>query len=557
MPYSRRKFLQYSGALTATALLPLHLKCGKTDKRPNVVILFSDEMAPDYLGYMGGPYPTPNLDRLARESMRFERAHACAAMCTPSRFGLLTGQQPGRCTHPEFRADFPLEEPYSIAWNSYVHEANETLPRLLSKNGYITGMAGKWHLGVSGLKSKSALSDVDPDTDAINTPELNEILGRHQRLLQETVQREGGFDYARSVIWTNNDDFRIKKLAYHNFPWVSKGAVDLLKQFKQQEKPFLLYVASTACHGPHHGESLEYDMRNTQEGRVDEVVEYVPDTVTIQEQIKSLSKFEQYKHAGMAELDHHAGIILKTLRELNLEENTMVIFMSDHNVEPGKASCYEKGLHIPMLIRWPSRIEAGSENDALTQNVDILPTVLEAAGIELPATSIIDGVSLMPLFSGSKSAVHNYLFADSGYARSVTDGKYKYIAFRPPKEVIEGMKDGTIEYAPNTLNVFKQAHAQISMQYYPAYFDQDQLYDLESDPYEQNNLARDPQYASVLKSMQSVLEKHLDTFANAYDLEKIAFMETEKYRELAAKTKALGTEFISWWRGRELDFPPH
>jgi arylsulfatase A-like enzyme len=437
-----------------------------------------------------------------------------------------------------------------------VHEGNETLPRLLSRNGYVTGMAGKWHLGKLQLDEESEIAEVDPQTDAINTPELNAILKKHQQHLQKLVQRDAGFDHARSVIWTNNDDFHIKKLTHHNFPWVSKGAVDLLKQFKEQDKPFFLYVASTACHGPHHGESLEYDMRNTQEGRVDEVVEYLPDTEKIKEQIKDLNRFEQYKHAGMAELDHHAGIILKTLKELDLEENTIVVFMSDHNVEPGKASCYEKGLHVPMLMRWPGRVEPGSKSDALVQNVDILPTVLEAAGIDLPAEIRIDGASLIPLVSGGRSQVHDYLFADSGYARSVNDGRYKYSAFGPPQEVIDGMKNGKVEYAPNTMNVFKQAHAQISMQYYPGYFDQDQLYDLEKDPYEQNNLARDPDYASVLETLRSALKQHLATFPNAYDLETIPFMETDKYRELAANTKALGTEFISWWKGRKLDFPP-
>lgn len=555
MDYSRRKFIKHSGLLTALAYLPIQLSCANSSKRPNVVLFFSDEMDPTYLGYGGGNYPTPNFDVLASQGVRFTNAFACAAMCTPSRYGLLTGQYPGRCSHPKFREDYPTDQAYSVGWNSYIDESIQTLPGILSEHGYITGMVGKWHIGPSGLQADEYFAQLDENAKTI-TPEMNENLKKHQQRLQRLIEKEAGFDHARSVIWTNNDDFKVKQLSNHNFPWVTKGAVDLLEEFKSQDKPFFLYVASTAVHGPHHGESLDYDMRNTQEGRIDDVLQYSPDVAKIKSAIKGMSKFESYKYAGMAELDNQVGILMNKLKELDLEDNTIFIFMSDHNVEPGKASCYQQGLHIPAIIRWPAQIEAGISSSSLIQNVDIMPTILEVAGVEKPTDTKIDGTSLLPLINGTKNKVRDYIFADSGYARSVSNGKYKYIAFRPPQDVVDGMADGTVKYAPNFLNVFKQAHSQISIEYYPNYFDQDQLYDLEADPYEQNNLAYNDEYASVLKDMQEVLSNHLATFENSYNLERIPFMETGAYRRLTARTKKIGTNFISWWRGRKINFPP-
>ncbi len=555
MNYSRRRFLKNSGLITAAAWMPLHFRCAAPARKPNVVILFSDEMDLSYLGYGGGNYPTPNFDQLAGAGMHFTNAYASAAMCTPSRYGLLTGQYPGRCTHPKFKAEFPADQPYSIGWNSFLYENIQTLPRLLSKNGYVTGMAGKWHLGDPELEDDEFLANVDADAE-INTSELNTGLKKHQERLQKLVSKQGGFDYAKSVIWTNNDDFKVKKLRYHNFPWVTKGAVDLLKKFKKQDKPFFLYVASTACHGPHHGESLDNDMRNTQEGGIEDVLQYSPPVAEIKENIKNLSRFEQYKYAGMAELDHQVGILLNKLKELQLFENTIVIFMADHNVEPGKASCYQKGLHVPAIIKWPNKIKPGSVCDALMQNVDIMPTILDVVGIGFPPGKVIDGKSLLPLIDGKAESVRQYIFADSGYARSVANGKYKYIAFRSPKDVIREMQEGKVKYAPNFLNVFKQQHSHITMEYYPGYFDQDQFYDLETDPYEQNNLAYDPKYGAVLEKMKEVLAKHLKSFDHPFDLNSIPFMETNAYRKLVANTKSIGTEFIPWWKGRKINFPP-
>lgn len=555
MQFSRRNFLKTSGMAASSLLMASQFRCMSKQKKPNVILLYSDEMDPSYIGFVGHQYPTPNLDQLAADGMHFTNAFACAAMCTPSRFGVLTGQYPGRCIHSKFLKDFPKDQPYSIGWNSYLTEENSTLPRLLSQNGYITGMAGKWHLGKESADETDILADVDPQID-LDAPGLNDKLKQHQQILQKLVTKQAGFDMARSVIWENNDGFHVKKVAEHNFPWVTKGTVDLIDTFQQQDKPFFIYVATTACHGPNHAETLGKDMRYTQEGRMDEVLKYCPDTEKIKSEMNNLSHFEQFKYAGMAELDHHVGEIVKKLKESNLENDTIVLFMADHNTEPGKASCFQKGLHVPFILKWPGKIGQNSESDVLTQNVDIMPTILDIAGIPVPQNTIIDGKSLLPVIENKSDKVRDYAFADAGYARSVSDGKFKYIAFRPPQTVIEAMKQNKNKYAPNYLNIFKQAHASITIQHFPNYFDQDQLYNLEEDPYEISNLAYDENYAEILKKMKNVLTEHLQTMNHPFYLERISYMETKDYKKKAAKTRALGTQHIVWWDESNVTWPP-
>ncbi len=132
----------------------------------------------------------------------------------------------------------------------------------------------------------------------------------------------------------------------------------------------------------------------------------------------------------MAFLDHMVGIVMDKLEELGMEENTIVIFLPDHNTEPAKATCYEKGIRIPMIIKWPGKIEPSTSSLARVQTTDLLPTVLEMAGVSLPEGYQIDGKSFMKVIENSDQPFRKYIFAESGNTRSVSDGEFKYIAFR-------------------------------------------------------------------------------------------------------------------------------
>lgn len=515
----------------------------KENNHLNIICIFSDELSLDYLVSYGGHYPTQNLYKLANEGIRFTNAYSAASMCTPSRFGLLTGQYPGRCTHPNFIRDFPSNEPYSIAWNTHIDSTVQTIARQLSNKGYITGMVGKWH--VSSFPESIQLPDLHKDDDPTD-PIVQKKLAMYQEIIINQVKKDAGFDYAASVLWGNFDGFPIKKLRYHNFPWITKGAVDFLELSAKSDKPFFLYVASTAVHGPHHGEMFDHDLRYTPEGLVDDVLQYQPPEELIKNRIQGMSSPDSHRYSGITCLDHHVGIILNKLEELNLVKNTIIVFLSDHNIEPGKTTCYDKGFRIPMIIKWPGVIERGSVTNALTQSVDLMPTFLNVAGVNISEDLNLDGKNLMPLLENRTDKVRENVYLESGYSRGISNGKFKYIAFRPPQDVIRQMQNGEIDYAVNILNIPYEACSQIAMEKYPGYFDQDQLYDLESDPYEQNNLADDPAYKEVLTNMQEELKIYLETFNNPFRLEEISFMKTYHYKELIRKSRALGTDWIDW-----------
>ncbi len=547
MSITRRKFLNQTGQLSLAASLGLLTRCStkKDQRQPNIILFYSDELPPSYLNCYDGKFPTPNLDSLASAGIRFVHSYVAAPMCTPSRYALLTGQLPGRCKHPNFLEEFPPDQPYSIGWNAYIDSSAPTIARILSKNGYVTGMAGKWHIGKmpESVRLPQIPEDADPDD-----PEVNAQLQLHQRIVTGQIMKDAGFDYAASAVWENFDMFPLKKLRFHNFPWITKGAVDFMKQRSEDQKPFFLYVATTAVHGPNHVESLDFDPRYTLSGKIDEVNNDQFPIDDIKNKLKDVAETKQHAYAGMRMLDSHIGIILKKLTELALEDNTIVIYMSDHNIEPGKATTYERGTHVPFIIRWPEKVKAGITSDALVGSVDILPTVLEAAKVPIPDSAKFDGKSLLPILKKPQHNIHEYLFTESGHTRAVTDGRYKYIAFRLPGNVIEKMKRGELDYAPNHLNTARQEHSQIAIEFIPHYFDQDQLYNLENDPYEMTNLANDPQYAEILDRLKKVLSDHLSTFDHPFDLSKIPFMESERYKQLAAKTKSLGLDWIPWYR---------
>ena len=147
---------------------------------------------------------------------------------------------------------------------------------------------------------------------------------------------------------------------------------------------------------------------------------------------------------------------MRKLKSLGLEVNTVIFYMPDHNVEPGKATCYEKGLKIPMIMKWSGRVREGLVIDSLVQTVDILPTILDAANIDAPSNTRLDGVSRVPLVEGRKSKVRDHVYFEVGYARAITDGRYKFIAFRYPESIIKGMEKGML-IMPLTISEHKAA----------------------------------------------------------------------------------------------------
>ncbi len=549
MSFSRRDFLKGSGAVAAGALLQTGCawsRSGGTDRpRPNIVVIFSDEAAPGYLGRYAGDFLTPKLDSLAAEGVRFNQAYCTASVCAPSRFSVFTGQYPGRSTHPGFLGSQPVTRPYCITWNPGITLETPTVARFLSEAGYYTGFVGKWGVTLADSNEDWDIPRFSRDDDP-DDPEVNRRLRRHQEIYQERIKRTGGFEYAASVM-AGNRKHPLPHFNFHPFEWMTRGALDFIEEAAAGDRPFFLYTAPTATHGPDHAREFGVDPRYTPEGKRERPFTCYPSRESLRRRLLNADMPVDYEHCGMLYLDEHVGAILAKLREVGAAANTLVIYVPDHNVEPGKATCFQRGVHVPMLMRWPGRIPAGAVTDEMVQITDILPTCLEAAGASPPPGYRGDGRSVLRAARGGSLSGRDHLYFEIGVARAVLKGRYKYIAYRYRAEALRQMKSGEVDVALDQMESPRQGHSSVAIRYFPHYFDPDQLYDLARDPYEQHNLAGDPRYADVLADVRATLKAKLETFRHPYDLAVPEFMNSERFEQLVEARRALGTSHVGWW----------
>jgi len=469
---------------------------GPSPRRPNVVFIVTDDQNFDTLGCYGARVMTPHQDRLAAEGVRFNRAYVTTAACMPSRYGCLTGQYPGRCPHPQFQRAFPPGTQTKVGFNTPLPADLMSLPHLLRQNGYATGMVGKWHLGDAGLERVGFDRSFAADTD-IHDPDFNRMLARHQELCAEHV-RARGFDYASRIYWNNPAAYGIKDLDNHNMEWVTEGALQFIEASK--DRPFFLLMAPTLHHVPHPQASLRVDPRCSVGGYLDRVPEGMPPRSEILPRVKTAGFSPAVAYCTY--LDDGIGAVLDRLDTLGLAEDTVVVLLSDNNV-PDKLTLYEGGVHVPMLIRWPRGIAPAQVSEDLVLNLDIAPTLLEVCGIHPPDDVRLDGASLLPMLQGSGSPPHDALFFESGCTRAMCTRDNKYLALRypaPPK---------TREDRFHGVLLGLQINARL---HHPAYFEEDQLYDLHDDPEETTNLILE--HPDRLRAMQKRMRAWLATFGD-------------------------------------------
>ena len=324
--------------------------------KPNIVLIFADDLGWKDVGYQGSDFmETPNIDRLAKEGMVFTAGYAAAGNCAPSRACMLSGNYTPR--HHVYavgntgRGPKVFQRLVPIPNKSGLAKENITFADALKAAGYVTGIFGKWHLA-----GKDGAAPDEQGFDVVH-------------------QSYGG--------WKDNE------------PENPKGIYSLTKaagQFmeKNKDRPFFVYL-------PH------YAIHTRLEARASTLARF---------QAKTPGK--QHHNALYAactfDLDDGVGLLLKKLKDLGLEENTLVVFTSDNggtqqsSQEPlrGNKGCYyEGGIREPFIVRWPGVIEPGSECDVPVINVDLFPTFLAVAGAPVPAGKVLDGESLLPLLDGT------------------------------------------------------------------------------------------------------------------------------------------------------------
>lgn len=355
-------------------------------KQPNIVFIMADDLGYGDVGCYGQEdIDTPNIDRLAAEGMRFTHAYAGAPVCAPSRSVLMTGLHTGhtrvRGNHGQ-RDHIPSSE-YGQRDRVPLRPEDVTVAEVLRDAGYATGITGKWGLG-------------EPGSTGIPTRQgFDQWLG--------FLNQDRADNYYTNTIWRNDEKSPIpanrngqRRQYVHDL--FTEMALDCIKQ--NRDRPFFLYVPYTIPHKLYQVPDL---------GRYAST---------------SWSEEEKTYAAMISRMDRDVGKILNLLSELNIEENTIVIFTSDNgasgnakdwrfnswrHLRGSKGTVYEGGLRVPAIARWSGSIPAGQVNDCPWYFADFLPTAVELAGAQLPGET--DGISLVPvLLQGKRDIGERFLY---------------------------------------------------------------------------------------------------------------------------------------------------
>ncbi len=511
---------------------------------PNIVLIFTDEMTAEYLGCYNGRYPTPNIDRLAREGMRFDNAFAAAAACTPSRYSVLTGHYPSRCNEVEFLKHNPTNRPCCISWNTHIDARTATIPRVLRTAGYVSSMSGKNHVATRQPWWDRLEQLGKAPGEKLSDPAVDTWLQQHQTALGKHIASQLGFDQAIAVIRGNNENNPLPALRHHNMAWISWGAANFLEKH-DTTRPFFLFTTPTGIHGPWHGEEHTKDARYTPGGFNQAVDEHRLNPALVRERTEDLSSGEKHHTEGLMQIDHHVGRILDRLDALGLADNTLVVFTADHGVEPGKASVYRRGNRVPMIMRWPGRIPAGSSTKSLVAQVDLLATFAALAGGILPDTQVFDGVDLQPLWRNPSATVREVVYTEMGYGRAVFDGRYQLVRVRFPQEILDDLAAGKRELAPNHLGQ-NRSHANFTAAWFPGYFDQDQLYDTQLDPLLLCNRWFDTRLDESRQRLTHQLDAITASFDHPFPTERQAFLDSPEWLSLVQAAKRKGPPEPNW-----------
>jgi arylsulfatase A-like enzyme len=357
-----------------------------TDAHPNVIIILIDDLGWKDLGCYGSTfYETPQIDRLASQGMRFTNAYAACSVCSPTRAALLTGQYPARLHLTDYLGGRPPENAklQVPAWTPYLKADTQTIAGTLKQAGYVSALIGKWHLG--GTREPREAEDSLPEKRGFDV----NIAGNHFGQPPDYF-----FPYERSG----------PKGVVYRFPnppggregdYLTDRLTDETEKFleKNQRQAFFLYLAHYAVHT---------SMGNRVQAKPKMIEKY---------RAKADPKAAQHDpvYAAMVEsTDESVGRILKKLDELKLAERTIVIFTSDNGgyhqftaqppLRGAKADAYEGGIRVPLIVRWPGVVKAGSVSEVPVSSIDLFPTCCEIAGAKLPPGQKLDGVSLLPLF---------------------------------------------------------------------------------------------------------------------------------------------------------------
>ena len=404
------------------------LVSAQTPDRPNFILVRADDLGYGDIGVYGSTLiNTPNLDRMAAEGIRLDSVYSSANVCTAARGGLMTGRYPIR---------LDLVNDVARPTNAvHISAAEITLAEALREVGYHTALFGKWHLG-SRLEWSPLRHGFDEFFGVLHSNDMTPLeLYRGDQVIEDPVNQT-----------TLTERYTAE-------------AVRFIEE--NRDDPFFLYLPHSFPHVPLFV-SDRFDGRSDA-GLYGDVVETI---------------------------DWSMGVILKKVKELGLDDKTLIIFTSDNGPwfegSPGpfrdrKGSAWEGGLRVPFIARWPSMIPAGVVSSEPAMNIDVFPTLLQLAGGALPNDREIDGKNILPLLTESATTPHAalYLF-DNDRIAGVRSGKWKLVVETRYRTSVPSFDHPASYYAPFGL-----------------------LFDLELDPSETYSYTRE--YPIVVARMRELL----------------------------------------------------
>jgi N-sulfoglucosamine sulfohydrolase len=443
----------------------------QSKKPPHLVLFIADDLSWHDIGPYGAKdVRTPNLDRLATQSMRFDRAFATSPTCTPSRCSLFTGLYP-------FRNG-------AHANHSLIREGVATLPAYMKRLGYRVVIAGKTHIGPR---------------------EQFEF----EYLKGSNVMPPG----KKHVLWTDLDT----------------GVVDEFLAEHDKAKPLCLLVCA---HSPH---VFWPDDKGVYDPATIELPPYLLDT-------PQTRRMRCNYYGDVTWMDKQLGNVLASLTRHGYDgEGTMLMFTADQGAQwPfSKWTLYDAGIRTPLMVRWPGVVKEKTSTNALVSLVDVLPTFIEAAGGNAPAQNDIDGRSFLSVLRGDKNQFRDAVFATNtgdkqmnrSPVRCVRTARHKYILNLAPETLFRSHisdaepGDGGTYWRSWEQLAKTDAHAKQVVDRY-RHRPTEELYDLETDPFELHNLASDARLAGELKRLRQLLKDW--RIQQGEDLAKVAMPEDSR-----------------------------
>lgn len=365
------------------------------ERPPNIVFVLVDDMGWTDSGTYGSKfYETPNIDRLAREGVKFTQAYAAASICSPTRASIMTGKHPARLQITDWipgQGNQPNRKLLQVEDRDYLPREETTVAELLKEQGYTTAHMGKWHLGGEGYLPEDQGFDVN-------------VAGNHRG-------SPPGYFYPYK-----RGDYQLEKLAAtgqsgeHLTSRMGAEAAGFISAHK--DEPFFLHLSYYAVHTP-----LQTKERLEEKYIAKAASMAMPDRPEVGQEHGHQARLVQRNpvFAGMVEsMDRSVGQVLKAIEEAGVEEETVVVLFSDNGglstkvnslptanypLRAGKGWLYEGGIREPLIVKWPGTTRPGSVVEEPVVSTDFFPTIAEIAGVSLTKQEPLDGVSLVPLLN--------------------------------------------------------------------------------------------------------------------------------------------------------------